>query len=165
MNPNIANEIKTGPRTPEGKAISRLNALKTGEYSKLLKGVECNYCKRKEKCEYFKEDAKCSVQGKIVDSIFTNYLDVFNESKRLYKLFLSKALFELEFESASADKWFELARRQLQLMITSAPRINLLEAQTNYSMKKEIENDLKLARAEEKLRHSKEDNKLPLSIF
>jgi len=161
INPNIANERKTGPRTPEGKKISRFNALKTGEYSKLLNCLECNYCKKKETCQYFEVGADCSLQEKIEKSIFTNYISVFDEAKRLYKMFLAKGMFEMQMGSETADKWFNLADKQLRIIIDSAPKIRLLEMQSEYFMKKEIRQNSELENMIRKLKDGRcKENKI-----
>ncbi len=148
---NIGNERKTGPVTVAGKSVSRMNALKSGQYSKILNCMNCDFCKKKENCQFFEEGSDCSLQEKIEKSIFTNYISVFDEAKRLYKMFLAKGMFEMQMGSETADKWFHLADKQLRIMIDSAPKIRLLETQSEYFMKKEIRQESELAQMERKL--------------
>ena len=117
MNPNIGLERKTGPITEEGKAVSRLNALKTGQYSELLNELECNYCKRRDFCQFFKSGEKCSLRGEISKSILIDQLDIAQETKELYKLCIATALWELMFNKKTAGNWIELASRQLNRMV------------------------------------------------
>ncbi len=116
MNLNIANELKTGPRTEEGKAITRLNALKTGRYSKLLNELNCNVCKRKSYCTYFKENSNCSLRGEIAQNILIDNLDSVSELAELYKLSITKGVEGMIFETNDSVKWFNLAVKQLELI-------------------------------------------------
>ena len=134
MNPNIGLERKTGPVTPEGKAVSRFNALKTGEYSKLLQELECKYCKQKDCCILFRDGGKCTLRREIVKSIFVDHeqYNIFLEATELYKICLAKGLEELYFNTATADRWIGLASKQLDRLMGTATtgfaRLNLERA-------------------------------------
>jgi hypothetical protein len=116
MNPNIANERKTGPVTLEGKLNSRMNALKTGQYSKILGEVRCNICKKKSECPYYQQDAKCSMPSELVDEMRINWIDTVSESIELYKLCIAKGLRSAYFDEKDSVKWFNLATKQLELI-------------------------------------------------
>ena len=66
-------------------------------------------------------------------------------------MFLAKGMFEMQMGSETSDKWFNLADKQLRLIIDSAPKIRLLETQSEYFMKKEIRQESELAQMERKL--------------
>ena len=116
MNLNIANELKTGPVTDEGKSVSRLNALKSGRYSRLLHELKCNVCKRRTNCSYFKQDSTCSLRGEIAKSIMIENLDSVSELAEMYKLSITKGVEGLVFETSDSVKWFNLATKQLELI-------------------------------------------------
>lgn len=116
MNPNIATERKTGPVTKQGKERTRLNALKTGKYSKLLSELECNSCKRKDYCKYYRENSNCTLRNNIAKSILINNLNISKELKENYKITLSKAIESLMFDSQEAIKWMNLVTKQLETM-------------------------------------------------
>ena len=116
MNPNIANERKTGPLTEMGKEKSRLNGLKTGHYSKLVAELSCNFCKRSKQCEFYQADGKCSLRGKIVKQVLLENLDATEEMKRLYVLSLGKFLESLYFDAADANQWANTATKQLEAL-------------------------------------------------
>jgi len=114
MNPNIANERKTGPLTEMGKEKSRLNGLKTGHYSKLVAELSCDFCKRSKQCEFYQSGSKCSLRGKIVKQVLLENLDAAAEMKRLYALSLGKFLESLYFDAADANQWGNTAAKQLE---------------------------------------------------
>jgi hypothetical protein len=116
MNKNIAFERKTGPITQEGKAISRMNALKTGHYSKILGEVRCNICKKRHECPYFQADAKCSMPSELVGEMQINRLDTISESMEIYKLSIAKGLRSAYFDEKDSVKWFNLATKQLEII-------------------------------------------------
>lgn len=116
MNFDIANELKTGPKTEEGKAISRLNAIKTGRYSKLLNELNCNICKRKNICQFYKENSACTIRGEISKSILVENLDSVSELTELYRIALSKGIEASLFDSVESVKWFNLATKHLELI-------------------------------------------------
>ena len=127
MNPNIANEPKTGPTTQEGKSICRLNALKTGKYSELLNELKCDYCKRRDFCQFSKNGEKCSLRGEISKAILIDQLDINKETKELYQLCLANALWELMLNKKTASNWIELASRQLNRLVDTKTNEQLIE--------------------------------------
>jgi len=121
MNLNIANELKTGPRTEEGKEITRLNALKDGKYSKLLRQLNCNQCKRKGYCNNFKEGSNCTIRGEITKTILTENLDIYQESKELYTLALTNALESMMFNKKDSCEKLEYAGKMLDRIVKILP--------------------------------------------
>jgi hypothetical protein len=108
---------QTGPKTEFGKNISRLNSLKDGSFSALLNGLKCDFCKRKEFCQYFKIGEKCTLRGEIAKKVLVDQLDVNDETKKLYELSVTNAIFDLAFNKKNADKWITQASRQLDRLV------------------------------------------------
>jgi len=116
MNPNIAFERKPGPITIAGKEISRMNALKSGRYSKILGEVKCCICKKKEQCPYFEQNAKCSLPNNIIERMDIDNIDSVSELINLYKLSIAKGVQSAFFDEKDSVKWFALATRQLEVL-------------------------------------------------
>ena len=105
-----------GPITIEGKEISRMNALKSGKYSKILGEVQCRICKKKEQCPYFDESAKCSMPSKLIEKMDIDNIDTVSELMDLYKLSIAKGLQSAFFDEKDSVKWFALATKQLEVV-------------------------------------------------
>ena len=106
-----------GPKTKEGKNRSRLNALKDGSFSTLLNELKCDFCKRKEFCQFFTAGQKCILRGEISKKVLVDQLDVTDETKKLYELSVTNAIFDLAFNKKNADKWITQASRQLDRLV------------------------------------------------
>ena len=140
-----------GPKTEEGKNRSRLNAVKDGSFSTLLNELKCDYCKRKDFCQFFKSGEKCTLRGEITKSILIDQLDVVEETKKLYGISMTNAIFDMAFNKKNSDRWVTQAGHQLDRLVD----LKALDKVTNENSEVKID----FSEFRRRLEESKERNK------
>lgn len=117
----IAKVAATGPRTPEGKAVSRFNALKTGEHSKLLPELQCNFCRFRTVCPLFQENSSCRLKPELIKQELLKQNLVAERRQTLVALdeviqkVWGKLLIHEHFGSEDAFKYASLLTKQLEV--------------------------------------------------
>jgi hypothetical protein len=145
----------TGPRTEEGKAISRLNPIQTGEYTKVVElDFSCSACHFQDYCKLYapgKSESVCEVFGSVREFLKGQTNAVLEMELQCFR---EKAAFEraLKFGSKEAIFWAGLLGKHLEILhkMKFGEKISVSASEEKFS-----ETASRVARVDELLREGK----------
>lgn len=119
--------FSTGPTSPEGKAIVRLNNVSTGRYLTVNSLPSCNMCWHRKSCEAFAADKDCQLKGQALRRILQENVGPIATLDKLAKDAWAKYESMEKIGDRRAVFWLEETRRILDTLLkyTDGEKLNI----------------------------------------